>query len=1043
MRVQLRASPFTDPVRDDLLKVRVTVLQIIEKCPDMAWAKEFVRVRLNAIVIPPCWWPYVTVKPEAEGLLAITIVQQRGQILPILASVALIALTAGIGTFGAPFLGAAFAAGSAGAAALASGVGIVGQLGINALTAPPKPKRAGGEQRETTAAGINVNQMAPLELLPTLHGELVVSPSIISPWYVTFENGFKIVHANVGIQGPNTVEDIKINGVLASEMDDLSIEYREGTPADEPLTLARLTCIQVRENRLLKNFETVQLNSKSERLIDQDTPLNSYPSYYQGKTKGDADEIWLKFLAPSGMVKFSTGSPGAVPVRIEIRRVGDPDWIKLPTIHIWDENQASGPVECEAKIKFVDAIQSGRMVGDASGEWPIYFVDAQTARGQAFQYNADAYFIGASDLGILPDMTSGSQAGYVITASVGANPFRVADRDVDTTWVPGNNQLPAWVKFKMPVADTVKAYRIRPDTDGSPNSAMQTNGPTAWFWEWSDDDVNYILDHTVDVGLDPPVYFDGNMGNPGAHLYWRVTFTANNGAANEALQVAEITLFHDYALATTINDDNTFPGSPVSNSFTRNVSLTPDGVEFYMLKSEFPKGVYEWRVKRGLSYIGSGLLNTSDYEYGGNALAPNFFEHVTSGAGNEEVRIAQKVFRTDLYVEMVSTVSYDTPFDNSGITVIALEGKNLVIDTISAKMTSKARVLLPDGTWSDGEVATNNPAALYRRLIMGHAHPNPPYPELLNSAAIDAWYARCVASGYECNYLQQGGTIAEVKEVMAYTGWASPQESELIGVIEDYDRSPTGTDESVEQTLTPLNSRFISETMPMPDIEHAIIAEFQDEDDDYKIARPIIYREGYNALNAKVFTTIRYPGFTNLAKVTARATFDMLQSILRAATIQLEVDIEGFTMWRGMLVGHNDDIINRHEYYGLITAIETDGGGNVVSITVNNKIPFSTFVNDLDIMLEGIDPANPAGCAIRIANATSQIRTLSTLTDSETATFTTPFPLIGSGVAVGQMVVFGIAGKEYRRMIVMGSRPSGLDKRVLSLAPEAPELFAA
>lgn len=1040
MRLQLKPNPICEPVSDCKIMERVTLLRLIETSNDIVWAKENLHVTVNGAAMPACWWPYVTVKPEAEGMVVMTIIQGNGKVLPIIASVALIALTAGIGTFGVPFLGAGFAAGSFGASAIAAGVGLGGQLALNALTSPPSVRQQQAKD-QIAQAGISVNQLRPLELLETIHGEVVRSPSIISPSYVTFTGGVKTIHAIVGCEGRNEVTEIKVNGVDIDEIDDLVYEVREGAAGDAVLTKAQLTCIQDKTNVIMKNFETLPETGKNVELKEQ-VGDGSLPTWKQYKTKGDADEIWIKHIMPSGAVRISSGNRAAVPIRTEIRLVGDPDWIALPVYHVFDDNLASGPVEWESKIKFVDSIPAGRVVGLAVSEYPVYLVTAVTNDGTAFQYDADSYFAGASSLGILPDMTSGSQAGYIITASAGANPWRVADRDGDTTWVPGNNQLPAWVKFQLPAPDTVRSYRIRPDTNGDPSAAMQTNGPTAWFWEWSDDDVAWTLDHTVDNGLDPPVYFDGNMGNPGDHIYWRVTFTANNGAASDALQVAEITLFSDYASGTSITDVHGFPGATFqAGVFTKHAHLTEDGVEFYLLKSNFPKGVYEFRTKRGLAYQ-EASLNENTYIYDGSSVTGNFFEDVTL-SGKRVVRIGQKSYRSDTYIERVSTVSYDVPVDTSGITCIAIEAKGLEIESISAKFKSYARCYDETlGVWKDAEEPTNNPAALYRRLKLGHAHPNPPPTELINDEVFTSWYLRCVAAGHECNYVQQGTTIADVQEVISYCGYASPQEAEMIGVIEDYDRSPTGTDEQVSQTLSPLNCRLLGEVIPFPDIEDAIIAEFFDEDDDYKVARPIIYRDGYNAINAKVFITIKYHGFTNLAKVTARARFDMLQSILRAATVQVEVDVEGLTFVRGQLVGHNDDVIEQHNYYGLITAITQDGFGNVISIEVNNDIPFSAVVNDLDVMLEGIDPLNPVGVAIRKANGTSLVKTLSTVTDGRVATFTTPFPLAGSGVALKQLAVFGVAGKEFRRMIVMGSTPKGNDKRVLSLAPEAPELFA-
>lgn len=1028
MRVQLQASPFVPPCSNYLLTERVTILSIIEKCNDMEWAKDVLQVRLNGVLIPNCWWQYVTVKPEAEGLLAMCIVQGNGKILPILASVALIALTAGIGVFGIPFLG--IAAGSFASSAIAAGVGIAGQLAINAVTAPPSVRKAAspesGGQRLSSHAGITANQTQPLELLPTLHGKMIVSPSILAPPYTTLNDGVVTVNAIVGIQGRNFFGKKLINGIEISLIEGITYEEREGGPGDAVLTIAQLTCIQQRANVTISNFVTDTKTNREDRLLDQVIPANSDPEFHSFKTDGSADEIWLRFLFPSGIVETKTVVDAMVPLRISIRKFGDVAWINLPTLHITDDKKASGPLLVEVKLKFT-RINGVEHYSLSINEFPIYLAMAKTASGQAFEYNADAYFNTSALTTAIPVMTGPTTSGVTMSASSEDGGIHLAWMAAGAGfWAPTINSLPAWLKVDFGSGTTIKSYRFIPQTS-------HNYSPSSWIIQGSNDNVTWNdLDTVVQTpakesNTDP---ITGYIAAPASYQYYRLYTSANNGAADNAIRINTFELF-------TGDLDSTKSSNGADAGLGKYVGLTVDGAEIFLDPASFPKGIYEVRVRRGIAVTLSDFVGTSAaYTYKTVAANADFFEYHIDSNDFYVVRDPQKDYRSELQMEVFSTVANEVPVDTTGICCIAIALKNTEIKSISAELTSYARIW-SGGVWTDVEEPTSNPAALYRRLLMGHAHPNPQPSELINDEVLSNWYDNCVVNGYECNYLQQGGTVADVKSVIAYTGWASPQESEKIGIIEDNDRSA----EPIGQMLSPLNSRMLGEVFPLPDIEHGIIAEYLDEDNEYKIARTIIYRAGYNALNATVFITVNYEGFTNLAKVTQRAEFDMLQAILRAPTVQVEVDIEGYTLTRGKLVGHTDDVIDQHNHYALIKAINLSGS-NVVSIEVNNIIPFNEMLAGLDVDLDGIDPTNPFGAAIRLANATSTVKVITNTTDSSTITFLTPFAMAGSGLVVKQMVAFGIVGKEYRRMIVVGSKPSGIDKRVLSLAPEANELFA-
>lgn len=1054
MRLQLMPSPFLEPIRDDILTERETILHRIEQCGDLEWAQECVAVYMNGIFIPKAWWPYVTMKPEAEGLTVFVIVAQKGSLVPIIASVALIALTAGIGTFGVPFLGAGFAAGTFGASAVAAGVGIAGQIALRALTAPPSVKNAGGDVKDLSQAGIDVNIVAKLQLLPTLHGKVRVSPMVISPTYTTWDGNEVTVHAIVGIQGPNEQELILLNGTDIALIEGLTYETRNGDPGDAPLTLAQLTCIQQTEQVTLSNFLTKLELTKNDSLIDQVTPANSSPDYHYFKTDGIADEIWLRLQFPSGIVYTPSVIPAAVALRIEIRKVGDVTWRKLPTAHIYDVNKGSGPLRVEIKLKF-QTQPSGRHFSNASDEYPIFELTNTTGIGQTFEYVADAYFQNAAVPGNIntgseiPVMTAATTTGVTMSASsefaAGNAAWKASDNSGATSWRPTANSLPAWIKVDFGSAKTIRCWYV--EDLGAPLSVPTTTMPVEFFLEGSTDNVNWTILDSVNVDISafvlPRIW--SQVGTPGSYRYYRLNVVTNNGAASEDMNIGQLRMFTfdcpgsalgvdysaNYGDLTRHNSINTSSRSVYGN-------LDKSGATFYLDPAQWLPGEYEVRVKRSIAFAESDFTTVA-YSYGG-VTNTDFFDYRLS-AGVYLIRVGQKNYRSDALMEVFSTVSNDVPVDTSGITCIAVELKNTVIRSISSLMTSKAPLYMGSGVWSDAWAATQNPAALYRRLKLGHAHPNPTDGEILDEDELADWYLRCVALGHECNFLQQGRSIGEVMDTIAFTGYASPKEANISSVVQDYDRSVTGTNEPISQLLSPLNCRLIGANVGLPDVEHAIIAEYLNDADDFNVARETVYRDGFDANTAKFFVTITYEGITNTAKVIARANFDIKQSIYRSYQVKVEVDIEGFDLWRGKLVGHSDDVLHNKVATAQIVSIQ-DNGVNVTGITVDNIVPFAANQDDLDALMAGLDLSNATGVAIRLPDDTVIVKTLTNVVDSKVAIFSTPFAIGSTTIAVGQLLAFGIATRNpYERMLVMAVDMQGFEKRILTLAPEAPELF--
>lgn len=1044
MRVLL-ASPFLEPFYDGLLTERKTIAEIMATSGDMEWCAEFVVVRLNGITIPRVWWAHVTVKPEAAGTLHLCVIPQKGNILPILASVALVALTAGIGTFGLPFLGAAFAAGTFGASAAAAAVGIAGSLAINMLTAPSMASAGTAGQNDLSQAGISQNQVALLETLPVVFGTMLVSPPLLAPAYTTLDNEELTVHAIVGLQGRCAINNILVNGTDITLLESCDYETLEGADGGAALTLAQLTCIQQNDQVPLSNFRTRLETSSNDQLEDQTTPDNSAPDYHYFTTDGTVDEIWLRFLFPNGIVYTPDPNDLAVvPIRVEIRKLGDSTWRALPTMHVTDYKYGSGPLRVEVKLKF-QTQPSGRHFSNANDEYPIFDLNNITGIGETFEYESDAYFQNTAwpFTDQVPVMTAATTSGVTMSASSELDASHVAwkacDGNQTTGWQPSNNSLPAWLKFDLGSATTIRSYALQ--NENGVDAALTTS-PLTWYVEGSNDDSTWtrLDDQDVDISSNPFGTGYYQIGTPGSYRYYRFNFLTNNRAANDQIRVEEMALYLYDAPGTAFGADySTYSGNPAVHNDTADPrcvygSLDKNGATFYLDPAQWLPGAYEVRVKRGVGFK-YNLFTPYSYVYNGSDNKADFFDYFTSG-NYEVIRIGQKNFRSDTVLEVFSSVSNDVPVDTTGIACIALELKNTVINSVSAEFTSTAPVWDGD-VWTDALAVTANPAALYRHLLLSYANPDPTPGEIINEDDFVTWYNRCVAAGHEVNAVVQGRSLDEVKRMIAYCGYASPRDSNMVSIIEDYDRSA----ESITQMISPLNSRNLGSSIALPKLPHAIYAEYLDAADDWKVRRDIIYRRGFDVNTASYFDTITYDGFTDTAAVAARAAFDLLQLELRSASYSYELGIEGYSIERGDLIGLNDDTLDVKMAQGLIVSIQTSGA-NITGITVDNVVPFAANQDDLEALMEGLDLANATGVGIRLDDGTVTIKTLTDVADSKVCTFTTPFASSGSGIEVGQMAVFGVAGKSFRRCIVHAVVPSGTETRTVTLRDEAPELFA-
>jgi hypothetical protein len=1044
MRVQFQPSPVHAPEVCFSLDAPLTITEVLTLAQAPDWFMSHGVVRLSGHVIAREKWSRVRVKPESCGILELCVVPQGKRVLPILLTVATVALTAGVGAgllgpAGLGFLGSSFGAGGIGASLAATAIGLGGQLLVTALTAPPKIGQQDDNAKELSEAGITVNQPTLFEPLPVVFGKVGFSPPTLMPTRTKFLNGELWVEAIVGCQGPNQISNVLINGKPAAEIPRLEIETREGMPGDTPRTLCTDTIIEQTAQTTLSNFLCETITSTWSALLDQTTPANSVSKEEYFRTDGTWDAVRFRLVAPQGLATVESSYDVGIALRLEIRKVGDVAWRSGPVFHIFDRSCGISPVRCEITLRR-ERQADGVPISSALGEFPIFEATSITGPGQAFQYQSDPYFRNTSYQltdDEIPVMTGYTTSGVTMSASSDAGSLSyaawyAADTSAGTAyWRPADNSLPAWLQVQFPVAKTIRSYDL---VLGATATSV-----TLWMLQGSNDGVNFTNLHAANQSAPAGGnVYSIQVGNPGAYTIYRLVALANGGAANQECRVYNWSLKTYDAVGVKLSSG--FPA--VTTGFgarSTYVSLGKDGATVWLDPAQWPAGEYEFKLRRSWAFY-SGVFDVDLYSYGGNSIDANFFGY-TLTSGKYVVYESPHKFRGDLVVENFATIENVPPFDPAGLSFIALRVPNTQINTVYAEFTSYGHVW--DGTaWNDALTPTQNPAALYRDLMLGRANPDPLPGELLDEDALITWYNRCQAGSLQCNAISQGESVQDVMQMLGSTGFAAPRMAEQWSVIEDYNTSA----EPVRLGISPINSEDLGTDILLPRVPHAVQVEYFDATDSYAVKQAIIYADNYDASNATLFETWKLTGFTDLARATARAQHDLRQVRARARRYNRRVSLDGYLLKRGDLVALNSDVLDTKQAFAVIAAVGRSGG-NIVSIDLESVVNFAagqadvTAIGDMGGVGDITGSDQSMGVAIQLSDGGVLVKTVSTVTAARTAVFVTPFADTGT-VVPGLAVMIGVAGREFRRCRVMAIEPQGYDSRRIELADEAPELFA-
>lgn len=461
-----------------------------------------------------------------------------------------------------------------------------------------------------------------------------------------------------------------------------------------------------------------------------------------------------------------------------------------------------------------------------------------------------------------------------------------------------------------------------------------------------------------------------------------------------------------------------------ASSRVRNVALYDNRVEVFLDENTFERGIYEFEIKRGYTFVWNALTPAT-YVNGGVIL--NYFWYFTSAGSNQILAQTGASSRTQL-IRVVS-IWNEPPITTPGsFAAIALKAQNRNVQRVSCSASGYVLDTIgsPDN-WNT-YTTTSNPAPHYRDVLGGSLNLFPLDSDLIDDASLFAWRTLCATNDWTCDSIINDMRTQDVLGLIASCGYARPYQSDIYGVIVDNDRSlnvPT-------QVFSRVNANNVRYERAFVQPPEAFVITYRSEAEDDDRAQIIVYQQDPSIAQEGNFESISYDGIVEENKVDARGRFDLDQANLRSTFYYLDTDVEALVCRRGDLVALQHDILTSRCGDGHIVR-KTLSAGNIAGVVLDSKI---TIVG------------GNTGIAIRRTDGTISTHALSNIGgETETLTLTTPFADTGTILGFddtsreyGSLVVAGALATEYLRMLVHTITPTKDLGATVTLIDEAPGL---
>lgn len=569
---------------------------------------------------------------------------------------------------------------------------------------------------------------------------------------------------------------------------------------------------------------------------------------------------------------------------------------------------------------------------------------------------------------------------------------------------------------------------------------MRKNGDTDWRYL---PEIHYMDATQAQRRLQVKFIFSANPGGLTTPLSNRGFVEARKLVPGQTVEPTNSGYESDaYFSAGSGND--VYNNSTVATTNVINVRLEPDVVSFYLDPADWPAGQYDVEIKRGAAFRNT-LFTSSTYVYNG---AVNDFFYLR---GDSVLPLTKEGLLDRISLTRFVSVRYQEPIKQRNMAMIYLRARNRSVERLS--VLASGYVKNWNGTdWNTVET-TSNPAAHYRDVLLGNLNFDPIPEEILDLESIQEWHERCDSESFTCDMVVESGSLFDILRILAACGYARPYQSEVWGVIQDYDRSA----ESPVQIFSPRNSNSLTWKKAFPRLPSGFRVNFSDRANGFDNKQLQVYRNGSPESDARIEQTT-YEGITDRNKVKQRASFDLKQGQYRSAIYTMTVSADALRCRKGSLVGVNHDILANQTGSARIKEVLINSSGLIEGVVLDTKVNIINNQNFVDVqnIAQQTDFKNlgvKTGMVIRRTNSQFTTHPVSTQTgQSDTIMFSTPFAQdVTDGsvydrgkirqVARGCLVFTGNVQKVIKRFIVTEIEPSDGLSANITLTDEAPKLW--
>lgn len=510
--------------------------------------------------------------------------------------------------------------------------------------------------------------------------------------------------------------------------------------------------------------------------------------------------------------------------------------------------------------------------------------------------------------------------------------------------------------------------------------------------------------------------------------------------------------------------------SPSGAGNVQNVALYTDRAEFYLDPDVFPQGVYEVEVRRGTIY-NDGWSGTSftaaSYTYNTGLFSGvfDFFYYQDDLGGSGVLRAPSPGLAAPKQVILARVISIwnESPVSKPGNALLCVQAQNRSLGQVSALASGYVRDWNGE-TWSTW-TTTSNPAPHVRDVLAGDLTSRP-VPSVNDDQLVE-WRDRCEGNGFTFDGIMDGRAMGEALNLLCGAGYARPRKSERWGVIIDQDRSS----QTPAQIFNPRNLANFRMEKAFADLPDGLVVTYRSRELDYQATQVVVYRNGYEAGNARRLEAVDLVGPVTETAAVAFAEFMLKTAEVRNTFYSGDADIEAIVTEAGDLVGVQHDVIDHYAGFAYIKEV-VKSGGNVTGFVLDSAIPL-TFPDDIFAVDEFFGLNNVFGCvrgldffeladvftttdvfadgtagaglAIRCKDGTVITKEITAESaEDDEVSVVTPFADPGTSVLdAGCLASAGSLGREYYRLIVRDVRPGRDVTAAVTFIDEAPELWRA